>query len=138
MIEQAIRLTVSKLRRHCGLRLSPVWDLDDARQAAAVAWLETGDPFRAADLVWNEFQRDRWAWRKINPGLPSQLQAIDRRFDPIPDRYFAQCSDRERAALCLAYECGMDGDGIAENLNCTRKAANLLLVRGRKKVAVVA
>jgi DNA-directed RNA polymerase specialized sigma24 family protein len=60
------------------------------------------------------------------------------RHDGIPDAYLARCSDRERMALTLAYEADLSGPEIADALGCTRKAANLLLIRGRAKVQRVA
>lgn len=137
MIDRAVRLTVGYFRYHCGLRLAPVWELDDVRQAAALHYLETGDIDATARATWAEFLRIRRYLRFQNPGIPDEIESVNRRQDPIPDRYFEKCSDRERAALVFAYEADMCGDEIAEMLGVTRKAANLLLVRGRKKVKAV-
>jgi hypothetical protein len=133
VIDDAITLSVILLRRHCGLRLSPIWDLEDARQSAAMHYLATGNVRQSARLVWNDFRRDRYRHKRFNPGLPDDLIGETRCNDPIPDKYFHKCSDRERAALCLCYESDMTGQEIAESLNCSWKAAKLLLVRGRAK-----
>lgn len=137
MIERAVRLIVGYFRYQCGLRLAPVWDLDDVRQAAALHYLESGDINAAARATWAEFRRNRYYLRFQNPGIPDEIEADDRRPEPIPEMYFEKCSERERAALVFAYEADMCGDEIAEMLGITRKAANLLLVRGRKKVKAV-
>lgn len=134
MIDQAIRRTVGFFRHSCGLRLAPVWELDDVRQTAALHFLETGDHRETLNRTWAEFRRNRYALKRYSPGLANDLEADNVRHEPIPEPLLAKCSDRERAALCLAYECDLSGPEIAESLGCTRKAANLLLIRGREKV----
>lgn len=134
MIERAIKTTVAYFRYRTGLRIAPVWELDDVRQSAVVHYLETGDHSAAARATFAEFRRNRRYLAKHSPGLPDGIQADTARSEPIPDRYLAKCSDRERAALCLAYECDMSGPEIAEAMAVSTKAANLLLTRGRGKV----
>jgi len=134
VIEHAIKTTVAYFRYRTGLRLAPVWELDDVRQSAVVHFLETGNHSATARATYAEFRRNRRYLLRHSLGLPNEIQASTSRSEPIPDRYFARCSDRERAALCLAYECDLSGSEIAEQINTTRKAANLLLLRGRKKI----
>lgn len=134
MIDQVVRRTIGFFRYSCGLRLAPVWELDDVRQTAVVHFLETGDQREAMHRTWAEFRRNRHTLARYSPGLASNLEADATRHEPIPETMLTKCSERERAALCLAYECDLSGPEIAESLGCTRKAANLLLIRGRKKV----
>jgi DNA-directed RNA polymerase specialized sigma24 family protein len=137
VIDRAIGIAVKTFRYSCGLRLSPVWELDDLRQTAALHYLETGNEIEAARLTWNEFRRNISTYNRTPPGIPDDLQSRFERGKNIPERLLAKCSDRERAALCLAYECDMSGPEIAEHLQTSWKAAKLLLTRGRAKVRKV-
>lgn len=119
-------------------------NVDDIRQSAAVAAIQTirsgGEIKESALQVWSEYRGDRGENRRYITREHWDTVHCQRceGHEPIPDRYFAKCSDRERTALCLAYECDLSRNDIAEMLNVSVKAANLLLVRGRKKVAAVA
>jgi hypothetical protein len=137
VINRAIRYTIGFFRRHCGLRLAPVWEIDDVRQTAAVHYLATLSIKAAAKLTWNEFRRHLWHLNRYRPGLPTDLIAVPCRGETIPAKYLIGCSDRERLALSLAYEMDLSGPEIADALGCTRKAANLLLIRGRAKARTV-
>lgn len=143
MIERHIAYALGFVRRRMR-RDQFIRNLDDLRQSAALVSLETiltgGEPKQAALRLWSECrgsrgENRRYIFREHWDTVP--CERCDGH-EPIPDRYFAKCSDRERTALCLAYECDMSRNDIAETMNVTVKAANLLLVRGRKKVQAVA
>lgn len=134
MIDRAICRTVGFFRYQCGLRLSPAWELDDVRQSAAMHFLATGDYKAAMHATWAEFRRNRYTINRYRPGLPDEIESHDERHEPISESLLSKCSDRERAAICLAYECDMSCPEIAESLGCSTTAAKLLLLRGRGKV----
>lgn len=143
MIDRHVSYALGFVRRRMR-RDQFIRNLDDLRQTAALVSLETvlagGDLKQAALRLWSEYRCDRGENRRyvIRERWDSVPCERCDGHDPIPDRYFAKCSDRERAALCFAYECDMSRNDIAEVMGVSVKAANLLLVRGRKKVQAVA
>ena len=130
----ATKIAVKSFRYHCGLRVGPVWDLDDVRQNAAMRFLETGDAIKSVNLTWNDFRREAAFYNRNSPGIPEIASSPDFVTGEIPEIMLRYCSERERAALCLAYECDLSGPEIAEHLATSYRAAKLLLSRGRAKV----
>jgi hypothetical protein len=112
-------------------------NFDDIRQTAAIYAMQTeSTPKRVALDTWSDIRRQgrverRLILRECWESIPCESSI---RHEPIPSRYLTKCSDRERTAICLFYECDQPIKAIARSVGTTKKGAGLLLTRGRAKI----
>lgn len=111
-------------------------NVEDIRQTAALYALTGLDPDAVALATLREFRPSMQRHNRAVPIDGHDAPWPDRcEYVPIPEHYFAGCTDRMRAALCLAYESDLDDESGAEALGCKTKTFANLLWAGRRQVA---